>query len=71
MMHEKYNRNHLVNVRVSHDEYEAMMRATDESGDRSFSEFCRKAIMCSTVYHRLTRLETMADKLRTLLSHRP
>ncbi len=40
-------RTRLVNIRLSEEEFAGLQRATNESGARSISDFCRNAILKS------------------------
>lgn len=73
-------RTRLVNIRLSEEEFATLQRATNESGARSISDFCRNAILKSSgssnqdlheVERRLGQLEgtmtQLADKLSAAL----
>ena len=69
-------RSRLVNIRLSEEEFAALQRATNESGARSVSDFCRNAILNSggeagqqdlhEVERRLGRLEGTVTQLAAL-----
>ena len=42
-------RTRLVNVRISDEEFDGLQRSTNESNARSISDFCRRAILGSTM----------------------
>ena len=74
-------RTRLVNIRLSEEEFASLQRATNESGARSISDFCRNAILKSSggtgqqdlheVERRLGQLEgtmtQLADRLSAVL----
>jgi hypothetical protein len=71
-------RTRLVNIRLSEEEFASLQRATNESGARSISDFCRNAILKSSggtnqqdlheVERRLGQLETTMTQLADRLS---
>ena len=70
-------RTRLVNIRLSEEEFASLQRATNESGARSISDFCRNAILKSSgvsgqdlheVERRLGQLEGTMTQLAERLS---
>jgi len=71
-------RTRLVNIRLSEEEFASLQRATNESGARSISDFCRNAILKSSgasgqqdlheVERRLAQLESTMTQLADRLS---
>ena len=71
-------RTRLVNIRLSEEEFASLQRATNESGARSISDFCRNAILKSSggagqqdlheVERRLGQLEGTMNQLADRLS---
>lgn len=70
-------RTRLVNIRLSEEEFASLQRATNESGARSISDFCRNAILKSSgtaspelheVERRLGQLESTMTQLTEKLS---
>lgn len=71
-------RTRLVNIRLSEEEFASLQRATNESGARSISDFCRNAILKSSggsgtqdlheVERRMGQLESTISQLSEKLS---